>query len=63
MNVEEQIRQRAHEIWESEGCPEGRDVEHWQQARSEVEPFQEEGDPLAGSVESSVAIPMPKPQG
>jgi hypothetical protein len=33
----ERIRERAHEIWEREGQPEGRDVEHWQMAVAEIE--------------------------
>ncbi len=33
----ERIRERAHEIWEREGRPEGRDVEHWQMAVAEIE--------------------------
>ena len=40
------------------GRPEGQEAEHWAQARDEVE-FYKEGDVTAGSVESSVAIPMP----
>ena len=32
---EERIRQRAHEIWEAEGRPEGKDKEHWKQAERE----------------------------
>jgi hypothetical protein len=34
---EDQIRRRAYEIWQSEGQPHGRDEEHWQKARVEVE--------------------------
>jgi hypothetical protein len=60
MNVDERIRQRAYEIWQAEGQPEGKDAEHWQQAREEIEPFNKEGDAEAGGIESSVAIPMPK---
>ena len=30
------IRQRAHEIWEQEGRPEGAHERHWRQAESEV---------------------------
>ena len=30
------VRLRAYLIWEREGRPEGRDVEHWQQAEREV---------------------------
>ena len=33
----EQIRQRAHELWEQEGRPEGRHEEHWARARRELE--------------------------
>jgi hypothetical protein len=32
----EKVKTRAHEIWESEGRPHGRDREHWQQAEAEV---------------------------
>ena len=31
------IRQRAYEIWEAAGRPEGREVEHWEQAMRELE--------------------------
>ena len=34
---DEQIRRRAHELWKSEGQPHGRDAEHWQRARAEIE--------------------------
>jgi hypothetical protein len=33
---EEQIRARAHAIWEQEGKPDGRSEEHWSQACEEV---------------------------
>ncbi len=36
MNVDERIRQRAYEIWQAEGQPEGKESEHWQQAREEI---------------------------
>ncbi len=62
MSDEERIRDRAYEIWETKGRPDGQEGEHWAQARDEMEPFYKEGDPLAGSVESSVSIPMPKPE-
>jgi Protein of unknown function (DUF2934) len=32
----QQIRERAHEIWQAQGKPEGRHVEHWLQAEQEV---------------------------
>jgi hypothetical protein len=33
----EQIRQRAYELWEQEGRPEGRQDEHWARACREVQ--------------------------
>jgi len=60
MSDEQRIREKAYEIWEAKGRPEGQESEHWAQARDEMEPFYKEGDATAGSVESSVAIPMPK---
>lgn len=60
MDIDERVRERAYQLWEAEGKPEGHDFEHWMRAREEIEPFAKEGDPTAGSVESSVAIPMPK---
>jgi hypothetical protein len=29
---EQRIKELAHRIWESEGCPEGRAEQHWQMA-------------------------------
>jgi hypothetical protein len=37
MISEDEIRERAHRIWMEEGCPHGRDVEHWEKARQELE--------------------------
>jgi len=37
MDREEKIRTRAHEIWENEGRPAGREQEHWERARREFE--------------------------
>lgn len=34
---EDQIRQRAHEIWEREGRPHGQHDQHWAQALTEIE--------------------------
>ena len=33
---EEMIRRRAHELWEQEGRPEGREMDFWLQAESEI---------------------------
>ncbi|CAN7478651.1 DUF2934 domain-containing protein [Mesorhizobium amorphae] len=34
---QERIRQRAHEIWEQAGRPEGSDMQHWDQATAEID--------------------------
>lgn len=31
------VEDRAHELWEAEGRPEGRDLDHWAQAEREIE--------------------------
>jgi hypothetical protein len=36
MDKEERIRLRAYEIWIQLGQPEGREHEHWEQARREI---------------------------
>jgi len=33
---EQQVRERAYEIWEKAGSPEGKSVEHWLQAEAET---------------------------
>lgn len=44
MDDNERIKQRAHEIWESEGRPHGRDSEHWARAEQELRnQFADEG--------------------
>lgn len=35
-NIDETwVRNRAHELWEKEGCPEGKELDHWFQAMDE----------------------------
>lgn len=51
---DERIRQRAHDIWEEEGRPEGREYSHWLRARADI---QEEDGAAATSV--SGRIPRP----
>ncbi|CAM3288757.1 DUF2934 domain-containing protein [Paracoccus nototheniae] len=36
MDRNEQIRQRAHQIWEASGCPAGQEAAHWQQAEDQL---------------------------
>ena len=35
-NREGQIRERAYSIWEQQGCPDGREHDHWGQAEREI---------------------------
>lgn len=32
------VRERAYALWEQEGRPEGRDLDHWHQACQEIDP-------------------------
>lgn len=52
-DLERRIRERAHRLWEQEGRPEGRDAQHWAQAREMVE---REAGPADGH-DSSVGDP------
>ena len=46
--TEEKIRDRAYQIWEREGRPEGREALHWQMAKEELtREDTAERDPLA----------------
>jgi hypothetical protein len=33
---EDRVRARAHRLWEEEGCPSGREEEHWRRAEAEI---------------------------
>ena len=37
MVTEEQIKELAHAIWEKEGCPDGKDTEHYFRAKQILE--------------------------
>jgi DUF2934 family protein len=37
MSREQRIRERAYQIWESEGRPHGRQEEHWRRAEAEID--------------------------
>jgi len=39
---EQRIRERAHSLWEMDGCPHGRDQEYWHRAERMIG---EEDDP------------------
>ena len=35
-DIQDKIRQRAFELWQAEGHPEGRDYDHWLKAEAEL---------------------------
>jgi Protein of unknown function (DUF2934) len=37
-SLEESVKARAYAIWEGEGKPEGRHLEHWRRAMDEIAP-------------------------
>ncbi len=53
MPDEERIRRRAHEIWEREGRPAGRQEEHCARARREVEAEEDGSPPRAAGSDAS----------
>ncbi len=58
---EEAIRRRAHEIWEREGRPEGKEAEHRERARRELaeageKPPEGAGDDNKADVNGRTAI-------
>lgn len=54
---EQRVKERAYQLWESEGRPSGRQDEHWGQARREIE----EEDQGRASAEDRPAIGMKRP--
>ena len=55
----ERIRQRAHEIWEQAGRPEGAHMVHWDQATAEIDAA---GKPKAKSPKKAAAAKVEKPK-
>ena len=55
MDNAERIRLRAYEIWIQQGQPEGREFDHWQQARREVLGSQAENRDENGEPEQAPA--------
>ncbi|WP_072295051.1 DUF2934 domain-containing protein [Paracoccus sp. SM22M-07] len=60
MDRNEQIRQRAHQIWEAAGCPDGQDAEHWRQAEQQLS---QEGETQGTDMQEDLADVMASPQG
>ena len=61
MDDEERVRRRAHEIWEREGRPEGRQAEHWRQAMDEIEAEDAGVLSVAGEEDPGAVAAVPAP--
>lgn len=61
-DLERRIRQRAHELWEAEGRPEGRDIEHWREAERQIMFEEGLGEPTPGGEPDLPRPDRPEPQ-
>ncbi|HVX77377.1 MAG TPA: DUF2934 domain-containing protein [Bradyrhizobium sp.] len=55
--TEDQIRQRAQEIWERNHRPDGRDEEFWYQAERELQQEPNQQEPSQGDVPGAPRTP------
>lgn len=62
----EVIRARAHQLWEDEGRPEGREEAHWLQASRDIDEASEEAalstEPAVTATEAEAEAPVRKPR-
>ena len=59
-NKQERIRETAYRIWREEGCPHGRDRQHWDQA-SRLVAMEEGAAGAQGEQEAPHKIEQPQP--
>ena len=64
MDREEQIKARAHAIWEEEGRPDSRSSDHWERAEREIDSQaaqqggnEESGAALASTAQADALVP------
>jgi hypothetical protein len=65
-DIEQRVRERAYRIWLEEGCPEGRELVHWDMAtelvaiedgqRSTLKPIEKNLGPLGEPIEPVEAV-------
>ena len=53
----ERIRQRAYELWQQEGQPEGKQQEHWDQAVREITGNPDQSGAQLDSAPTAILIP------
>ena len=56
-NREDRVRQRAHEIWQREGQPEGQGARHWLEAEGEIDAEDEAAKPAKVKVPAKAKAP------
>jgi len=49
MSNYDKIAQRAYELWEQSGQPQGKETEHWLQAEAEIKREELQGGPKSGT--------------
>ncbi|WPY93952.1 DUF2934 domain-containing protein [Limimaricola variabilis] len=53
---EERIRQRAYDLWQREGAPEGRDQDHWHEAVAQIDAEMAEGNEVAPGTAAAAGL-------
>jgi hypothetical protein len=61
MVTDEKIRILAYSIWEQEGCPQGKDVEHYLRAKKIIEQQEALAAIELAPLPPVVELPSPKP--
>ena len=59
MPTQDEIKQLAHRLWEEDGRPEGKDVEHWRKAAAMLESGQSAGNAPAKTRTKAPAAKSP----
>jgi len=65
VDQEQAVRETAYFLWEREGCPEGRALDHWQRAMTEQwgrdgEMMEDEEKVLAGRTDANIPAMLTK---
>jgi hypothetical protein len=57
IDKEKRIRDLAYRLWEEDGFPEGRELEHWNKAREQIEREEAEGQSGATKPKNGASKP------
>jgi hypothetical protein len=56
--TDEEIALYAYHLWESEGCTNGRDIEHWLQAKAQLTAIRQHEAGLLGAIQEAPRKPV-----